>query len=560
MNRILTILTPALRRLREMLLLLVVLLATALSICGCDGPERGEGLEPDDSTIYGTVTCEGVGVQGVVVSDGYDVTLTDEQGCYSMKSDKFNGYVFISVPSGYEVWSDGVLPRFFVRCSRASGREKADFRLTRVDQSEYEMLVFGDMHLADRTFCRDLEQFREFAAEVCGHVDRAAAEGKPVYALTLGDMAWDVFWSSNNFSLKEYVGEIQNDFGHLPIYHTMGNHDNDPALSGDSAGESTYESIIGPNYYSFNAGGVHYIVLDDMVYQNAVPGTRDYKAQVNAVQLSWLRKDLIFVPKNTPVMVSMHTPLYRRDGGSSLSNLSELIKYFDGYERVQFLTGHTHYVFNIDNLDRSVHIYESNSGAVCGAWWMTDYACQSGIHLCTDGAPGGYRIMEISGSEISWRYKGTSCPDDYQFRSYDRNSICLSTDKYTPHASSAAKSEFLTSAGAYANRSTANQVLINVWDYDPQWKVSVTENGRELPVTRLKDAKDPLYIAVYEAYEHEHGYSVSYPGGATSHIFSVTASSPNSTLEISVTDRFGRTYSETMSRPKPFAPDRENWR
>jgi len=35
-------------------------------------------------------------------------------------------------------------------------------------------------------------------------------------------------------------------------------------------------------------------------------------------------------------------------------------------------------------------------------------------------------------------------------------------------------------------------------------------------------------------------------------MFSVTASSPVSELEITVTDRFGNVYSERMKRPKAF--------
>ena len=79
-----------------------------------------------------------------------------------------------------------------------------------------------------------------------------------------------------------------------------------------------------------------------------------------------------------------------------------------------------------------------------------------------------------------------------------------------------------------------------------------TLNGRQLDVRQLKNVKDPLYLAAYEAYEYEHGYSVSYPCGTTDHIFSVTASSPTSTLEIKVTDRFGRVYTQKMTRPQAF--------
>ena len=40
-----------------------------------------------------------------------------------------------------------------------------------------------------------------------------------------------------------------------------------------------------------------------------------------------------------------------------------------------------------------------------------------------------------------------------------------------------------------------------------------------------------------------------------SHMFSVRASEPGTTLRIEVTDRFGRTSSEVMRRPKDFTTD-----
>ena len=35
-------------------------------------------------------------------------------------------------------------------------------------------------------------------------------------------------------------------------------------------------------------------------------------------------------------------------------------------------------------------------------------------------------------------------------------------------------------------------------------------------------------------------------------MFHVVTSSPTSTLEVTVTDSFGKVYTETMVRPKPF--------
>ena len=66
-------------------LLTIMLLALAV---GCS-----------DANVRGRVTCDGKGVSGVVVSDGVNVTVTGGSGRYRLRSDKENGYVFISVPS-----------------------------------------------------------------------------------------------------------------------------------------------------------------------------------------------------------------------------------------------------------------------------------------------------------------------------------------------------------------------------------------------------------------------------------------------------------------------------
>ena len=64
--------------------------------------------------ITGRVTCGGHGIAGVAVSDGITVTTTDAGGYYSMTSGKMNGYVFVTVPRGYEpACRDGFDPQFW---------------------------------------------------------------------------------------------------------------------------------------------------------------------------------------------------------------------------------------------------------------------------------------------------------------------------------------------------------------------------------------------------------------------------------------------------------------
>ena len=97
------------------------------------------------TTVYGVVSADGSPVQGVVVSDGIEVSVTDERGIYQLESEKKWGYVFISIPSGYEVPANGVLPQFYkIMRGDATTLERVDFSLTAVEgQDDYKVLMLG---------------------------------------------------------------------------------------------------------------------------------------------------------------------------------------------------------------------------------------------------------------------------------------------------------------------------------------------------------------------------------------------------------------------------------
>lgn len=499
------------------------------------------------TTVGGRVICDGKGVPDVVVSDGVLVTKTDSDGIYQLKSQKKWGYVFISVPSGYEPLSSGVIPMIHKFMTKpADTVEQINFDLNKVgNQDNHTLLVFGDMHLANRM--RDREQFSAFTKDVNAYVSANSAKGK-IYAITLGDMTWDCFWYENNYGFEEYVKDA-NAVKNLFFYHTIGNHDHDMAFAGDFNTVEKYKKIIGPTYYSFNIGKVHYIVLDDIECTNTGkgdPDSRDYNAKVVNEELEWLKKDLEYVPTSTPLVISSHAPLYSDSGIISLGNgilLSNIIK---DYKNVQLFTGHTHKVYNIDYPE----IFEHNSGAVCATWWWSAYETP-GIHIAQDGAPGGYEVVSVSGTDFSWQFKATGQTTDYQFRTYDGNQIALTAEKYTPDASAEYKAEFENKAGGWVNADKSNYVYINVWNYDPAWTISVTENGKSLDVEKIS-AKDPLHLIAYTAKRLNKGKGASFATSVTKHFFRVKASSDKSTLDIKVTDRFGNEYNEKMTRPKPF--------
>lgn len=498
--------------------------------------------------IYGLISCDGVGVPGVVVSDGVEVTTTDENGTYYLKSKEEYHVVFMSVPSGYEAVSEGVLPKFHkVVDGNSTSVERADWDLVKVNNEDHIMYVLGDMHLANRT--SDLLQFDGFMDDLNKQV--YYNDSKRQYALTLGDMTWDLYWYSNGYDLLSYVQTINQGLEGLQVFHTIGNHDHDMNSVGDLTTVEVYKKAVAPNFYSFNIGKVHYIVLDDILCTNDGSGSRTYHSSLTDDQLNWLRKDLSYVDKSKTLVITMHAQMYREGGSPAIGLCSELEEIVKGYQ-VHVMTAHTHQIYNND-YTASKGIYHHNSGAICATWWWTGHYTP-GLGVCPDGSPAGYYMYEMNGSKVKWRFKPTGRDFSYMFRTYDRNVTSLTAANFAPNADAGHAPAFEESAYDWLYPRTDNYVYINVFDYDPSWKIVVKENGNTL-TPELVQIKDPLHLVTYEAKRRNvnAGPTSSFMSSTVySHIFRVKASSPDSTLEIRVTDRFGNMSKESMKRPKAF--------
>ena len=164
--------------------------------------------------ITGRVTCGGHGIAGVAVSDGITVTTTDAGGYYSMTSGKMNGYVFVTVPRGYEpACRDGFDPQFWQLLNHPDSTvaEVHDFALNRVDNDNYTLIVGADTHLARRLGDRKAYK-RGFIARLKQEKKQAQARGERIYSILLGDLTWDAFWYSNNYNLASFMAD-QRDMG-----------------------------------------------------------------------------------------------------------------------------------------------------------------------------------------------------------------------------------------------------------------------------------------------------------------------------------------------------------
>lgn len=518
----------------------------------------------EGTTVYGRIRTDEGPVAGVVVSDGVETTVTDEDGVYQLVSTKVKGYVFMSVPSGYEPEQVGVLPTMYAKLKGGPNEpESAHFKLKKVDQSNYKMLIFGDMHLADRT--NDISQFTDFTNDVDQYIKNNP--GKKVYALTLGDMSWDLYWVSRKYDLVKYLNTINSKLSGLMIYHTIGNHDNKMEAKNNVDAKAPFWTNIAPEYYSYNIGGVHYIVLDDIDCSN-YDGTskRDYIQRLMPEQFAWLAKDLSYVDKSTPVVVTMHAPVFYPVASADkfkgdLTNTTDVLNAFDGYT-VHFVTGHTHKSYNVRPSDKVVGgrpIYEHNVTAICGSWWWSGFYTKD-VHISPDGSPGGYEVWDVNGKDIKWVYKGTKMDESIQFRSYDLNNVSFSmadVPEMSPSAPAIVKAAWQRYTSAYPGKQD-NTVLVNVWNWSNDWKISIkTVDGKELAVSETW-SYDPLHIAAMSVPRFNSSDLTAVPNFITqtfSHFFKATAPDADTDVIITVTDEFGNVYTETMERPKAFSVD-----
>ena len=498
------------------------------------------------ANVFGKVTCNGNGVKDVLVSDGIDIVKTDANGNYRLQSDKKWKMVFMTIPSGYEAPLEGILPRFWKELKAdANTAEEVDFELTEASNDNYTLLVLGDLHLARRT--GDLGQFEK----VAGFMNKtiAAAPGK-VYALTLGDMTWDMYWLSNNYGFSDYRQTMESYFSNVPFFHTMGNHDNEMEVGGDWAKALKFTENLAPTYYSFNLGKIHYIVMDNMDFTDVEPGESNrsnYAKNFTAEQLEWLRKDLSYIDKGTPIFVTAHEPLARPSGlewneqlNGKDADLDTFIGIFDGYN-VKFLSGHTH---NIFNKNWTSTFTEHNSGAVCASWWWSGHITP-GIHIAQDGAPGGYTVWTVNGTQTTHYYQAALQSPDYQFRAYDMNSVKATiTEDLSSHSDYPKYYNHIQSYGD-------NVILVNVWDYDDDWKVEISEDGTPLEVKEV-GVYDPLHIYTMTIPRMNDYNTTTFSTAKWRHFFQATASAPDTPVTVKVTDRYGKVFTEEMTRPKAF--------
>jgi predicted MPP superfamily phosphohydrolase len=233
------------------------------------------------------------GLAGVAISNQDSVVTTDSSGAFRVRRGS-NGIVFVSVPDGYRA-----VGRFWRAVGESS--DSIEFPLAPVPRvREFTFAHASDTHIAPATVDRT-RRLRTL-------VDSLA----PEFLLITGDLVRDALRVSEA-EAKSYYDLFAREVAafHTPVLLVPGNHEvfgierqlSHVSPTNPLYGRAMYHTYFGPDYYSFNYGGVHFVGLntvdiDDMWYYG----------HVDSLQLAWLARDLALVPAEVPVVTFDHIP------------------------------------------------------------------------------------------------------------------------------------------------------------------------------------------------------------------------------------------------------------
>ena len=515
---------------------------------------------------------DGNPIAGVAVSDGFSVVATDSKGFYSIEVTSDTWYIYISIPSEYEVpLNEYGQPCFYKRYHKWNSTY--DFTLKPLaggKESKFALFTFADPQVTNST---NLGRFKTTIPLVKEYVTEVASSGLPCYGITLGDLLSNS--STNNDDA--YRDDMRDGFAvsktGLPVFQVMGNHDcchyKESAPVNADETSSTYnikaqrahEDMFGPVNYSFNRGDVHIVAMRDIIYTSNIAGS--HELGFFSEQVKWLRQDLALVPKDKMVVLCVHIQMFN----STKNRTQEVLRLLNEFKEAHVISGHTHIQRNyIHKYEGSPYtkIYEHNTCALCGAWWTAKVA--------GDGSPNGYNVYVADGNTfVDWYYMGYNTNENkrsHQMRLYRGNSV------YGADAPTDSSSNAYGVKGYYGFNFGDDHIVANIYNADADWDISVYENGvysgkmTLLPYSkysisnligdytkasprRVPDGKssttDFFAVGIHLGVLGRYGESGPSNGayGASYHMYDYKLKNKSASVKVVAKDRFGNEYVAT---------------
>lgn len=378
------------------------------------GNRYAEGFVFHDRSGTGKRQAGDPGIGGVCVSNGVDVVKTDQNGKWRLSVTEAT-ILFVIKPSGWKVplGEDNLPDYYYIHKPSGSPTYKypgvsptgnlptsIDFPLQpQKETNKFRMVLFGDPQPRNQT------EIDYISHDVVEQVARDVVAMDAKFGLSLGDEMFDNL--SLYGSLNRTVGTVG-----LPWYNTVGNHDMNYDAVDDTESKETFHRIFGPDYYAFNYGRVHFIVLDDVIWHGVkTPG---YHGEFTAKQIEFVKNDLMFVPKDRLVVIAMHIPI------DDVKNKEELFRLIEDRPNTLSLSAHTHvqqhiFMGEAEGWKGKTPHHHVNHVTVCGSWWEGALD-ERGIPHATmsDGGPNGYSIVEFDNAKYKFMFRPASRPETYQ--------------------------------------------------------------------------------------------------------------------------------------------------
>ena len=271
--------------------------AALLIVPAVAGAQRSDvsGVAFVDANGNGARDAGERGLANVVLSNQDAVVTTDAAGSYRLPRGA-SGVVFVSVPDGYRT-----VGPFWRAVDDATSA--VDFPLAPIAPSkEFTFIHASDTHIAPAVVART-QRLRALAESL-----------DPAFVIITGDLVRDALRVGEAEATGYYeLFKREAALFESPVWTVPGNHEifgverdqSKVSAAHPLYGRNMYRHYRGPDYYSFNYGGVHFVGLNTVDVDD-----QWYYGHIDSAQLAWLERDLALVPSTMPVVTFNHIPFF----------------------------------------------------------------------------------------------------------------------------------------------------------------------------------------------------------------------------------------------------------
>ena len=389
-------------------------------------------VEEDEFTIYyknlsGYVRySDGSPIEGVAVSDGFQVVSTDSNGYYELNGvTRDTWYIYCSLPADVKVPIDELGRPCFFKKYEANTRQY-DFSFEKMSggkETKFALLAIADTQVNSTS---NTDRFKAQASPEIKNYTKSLDYN--CYGVALGDIIYSPANSDNEYLMplmREAFKESE-----TPVFAVFGNHDNahfsptKPIWADERSStynlkiQRVFEECFGPINYSFNRSDVHVVCMRNVQWKtNESPAGDNTSTMFTDEQFAWLQQDLALVPTSKAVVLCVHIPIFNKGKTyTSCKNLDEALTLLDQFNEAHILSGHLHFRECYDHTQKGTghKVFEQSWSSAHATGWSDD------SNISCDGAPTGYGVVMFEGNamkkSIHKGYPYGMNSEDYQIR------------------------------------------------------------------------------------------------------------------------------------------------